>query len=90
MEERLVNTSTTYDSENISIVLNSTVLNVSDDHITSDGQIGRMLTITVYPVIIIVGTFGNLVTFIVMQKGSLKHSLTCFYMAILALSDTSK
>ena len=89
MEEGLVNTSLTYD-ENISNALNSTVFNVSDDYITSDGQIGRMLTLIVYPVIIIVGTLGNLVTFIVMQKGSLKHSSTCFYMAILALTDTSK
>ena len=89
MEERLVNTSLKY-HENISNALNSTIFNVSDDYINDDGEIGRMLTLVVYPVIIIVGTFGNLVTFIVMQKGSLKHSSTCFYMAILALSDTSK
>ena len=53
-------------------------------------EIGRLITIVSYPVIIIIGTMGNILTFIVMQKGSLKESSTCFYMAVLALSDTSK
>ena len=53
-------------------------------------QISRFLVITSFPVIIAVGTFGNLLTFIVMQRGSLKHSSTCFYMAMLALADTCK
>ena len=88
MEERLVNTSPTYDSENISIALNGTILNASYDY--DDGEIGRMLTLILYPVIVIAGTVGNLVTFIVMRRGSLKHSSTCFYMAMLVLSDTSK
>ena len=70
--------------------LNSTILNVSDNHIKTEGEIDRMATLILYPVIAIAGTVGNLVTFIVMQRGSLKHSSTCFYMRILALSDTSK
>ena len=53
-------------------------------------QISRLLVITSFPAIIAVGTFGNLLTFIVMQRGSLKHSSTCFYMAMLALADTCK
>ena len=42
------------------------------------------------PIIISFGTIGNILTFFVMQRGSLKHSSTCFYMSILALADTGK
>ena len=38
----------------------------------------------------VVGGFGNILTFIVMQRGSLKDVSTCFYMSILALADTGK
>ena len=38
----------------------------------------------------IFGGFGNMLTFIVMQRGSLKEVSTCFYMSILALADTGK
>ena len=53
-------------------------------------HISRLLVITSFPVIIVFGTFGNVLTFIVMQRGSLKHSSTCFYMAMLAVADTCK
>ena len=57
----------------------------------NDGeQIGRLITLVCYPIIILVGTVGNILTFFMMQRGSLKESSTCFYMAVLALSDTSK
>ena len=56
----------------------------------NEEEIGRLITLVCYPIIILVGTIGNILTFIVMQRGSLKHSSTCFYMAVLALSDTSK
>ena len=55
-----------------------------------DRYISKILILSTFPVILIFGTIGNLLTFIVMQRGSLKHSSTCFYMAILALADTSK
>ena len=42
------------------------------------------------PPIIVLGTFGNLLTFITMQRGSLKEQSTCFYMAILGLADTGR
>ena len=38
----------------------------------------------------IFGGFGNILTFIVMQRGSLKEVSTCFYMSMLALADTGK
>ena len=50
----------------------------------------RMARIIITSSIIGFGTIGNLLIFIVMQRGSLKHSSTCFYMAILALVDTGK
>ena len=36
------------------------------------------------------GGFGNILTFIVMQRGSLKEVSTCFYISMLALADTGK
>ena len=38
----------------------------------------------------VVGGFGNILTFIVMQKASLKEVSTCFYMSMLALADRGK
>ena len=38
----------------------------------------------------IIGGFGNILTFIVMRRGSLKEVSTCFYMSVLALADTGK
>ena len=56
---------------------------------TLDEKAGLIVSIT-FLVIFIVGTIGNVLTFIVMQRGSLKHSSTCFYMAMLAVVDTCK
>ena len=84
MAEGFVNLLTTHNnSENNSIEFNSSIPNPTEDY-------GRLIVRIFYPVIIIFGTLGNLVTFIVMQRGSLKHSSTCFYMAVLALNDTGK
>ena len=52
--------------------------------------ISKILILSTFPLILIFGTIGNVLTFVVMQRGTLKHSSTCFYMAILALADTSK
>ena len=38
----------------------------------------------------VLGAFGNIMSFIVMQSGALKEVSTCFYMSILALADTGK
>ena len=50
----------------------------------------KILTALTFPAIILFGTIGNLLTFYVMLRGSLKQSSTCFYMAMLALADTGK
>ena len=62
----------------------------SDDGMTRLWEIQFMVFRVTYIIIIIGGTFGNILTFIVMQKGSLKEVSTCFYMSILALVDTGK
>ena len=53
-------------------------------------EIAKIVVLSTFPVIFVMGTLGNLLTFIVMQRGSLKHSSTCFYMAMLAVADTCK
>ena len=48
----------------------------------------RLMQVYIRPIIIVGGTVGNLLTFCVMRRGSMKKVSTCFYMAILALADT--
>ena len=54
----------------------------------SDREIARLLQICIRPILIILGTYGNTVSFYIMQRGSLKEVSTCFYMAMLAIADT--
>ena len=62
------------------------------DSNTRDHLLGirNMIWFIAYPILIIFGTFGNLLVFVVMRRGSLKHVSACFYMSILALADTGK
>ena len=53
-------------------------------------EIRDMVWFIAYPILIIFGTFGNLLVFVVMRRGSLKHVSTCFYMSILGLADTGE
>ena len=53
-------------------------------------QASKTVVLATFLVILVVGTVGNLLSFIVMQRGSLKKSSTCFYMAMLAVADSSK
>ena len=41
-------------------------------------------------IILVFGSIGNILTFIIMRKGSMKDVSTCFYMSILALADFGK
>ena len=63
---------------------------IDDEYYIPQLEAARLLVLITFPVIFIIGTIGNVLTFIVMQRGSLKHSSTCFYMAMLAVADTSK
>ena len=53
-------------------------------------EISRLMQVYGRPPIIILGTLGNVLAFIVMQRGLMRHVSTCFYMAILALADTGQ
>ena len=53
-------------------------------------EISRVIFIAALPIIIIFGSIGNILTFIIMRRGSMKDVSTCFYMSILALADTGE
>ena len=72
---------------NISSHMNKFNYTLTDN---SGWQTHHMVIIVTFPIIFMIGTIGNLLIFIVMHRGSLKHSSTCFYMAILALADICK
>ena len=50
----------------------------------------ELILIVSYIIIIIFGSIGNILTFIIMWRGSMKDVSTCFYMSILALADTGE
>ena len=54
----------------------------------TEEDFARMIVITMFPIIAILGTIGNVLSFIEMRQGYLLHSSTGFYMSILALADT--
>ena len=94
--EQLNNTTLDPSSINVSISHNaSSIFNESPNY---KGRVNfhnykettRLMQACIRPVLIIGGTVGNLMTFGVMRRGSMKKVSTCFYMAILALADTGK
>ena len=76
---------TTLDNVN----LNSSA-DTEDDWYGKEEKMAKIVILSTFPVILVIGTIGNLLTFIVMQRGSLKHLSTCFYMAMLAVADTCR
>ena len=53
-------------------------------------EIADMMFFITYPIIIIFGTIGNMLSFYIMRRGSLRDVSTCFYMSALAIADTGK
>ena len=53
-------------------------------------EITRLIQLITRPILIIVGSIGNGLTFYIMRRTSLKDVSSCFYMAVLALADTRK
>ena len=51
-------------------------------------EITRLIQLITRPILIIVGSVGNGLTFYIMRRTSLKNVSSCFYMAVLALADT--
>ena len=60
------------------------------EEVDDNEEIVRMIQVITRPPIIVLGTIGNLLAFVTMQRGSLKHMSTCFYMAVLGLADTGE
>ena len=59
-----------------------------DGNVDDAAEIARIIQIAVRPVLIVLGTVGNCLSFYVMRRGPLKKRSYCFYMAMLALADT--
>ena len=53
-------------------------------------EVERLIFVVTTPPLVVFGSFGNILTFIVMRTASLKDVSTCFYMSILALADTGE
>ena len=71
-------------------VFNLTTLSDIDGNGNTDNaaEIARIIQITLRPILIVLGTVGNCLSFYVMRRGPLKKRSYCFYMAMLALADT--
>ena len=75
---------------------NTSVLNPNESYETeirspgflSHKELARLLQVFIRPILIIMGTYGNALSFYIMRRGSLKEVSTCFYMAMLAIADT--
>ena len=82
----------TVDFRNITYLNQTNHLNnrisVEEEELSDDWEIPRLLNLSFKPVVVLFGTFGNVLSFIVMRRGSLKEVSTCFYMSMLAVADT--
>ena len=56
----------------------------------SKNEVARLLQVFMRPLLIILGTYGNAVSFYIMRRGSLKEVSTCSYKAMLAIADTGE
>ena len=69
---------------------NGTNFTITEEAVTDENNLEEIVNLMqVYgrPPIIFLGTLGNVLAFIVMRRGSMRHVSTCFYMTILALAD---
>ena len=61
---------------------------ITSSNALSKDEVARLLQVFIRPFLIVLGTYGNSVSFYIMRRGSLKDVSTCFYMAMLAIADT--
>ena len=81
------NTSTILNEYNNSTTGDS--INTGDTHVSDDNrEVARLIQVSMRPLLVILGTYGNALSFYIMRRGSLKKLSTCFYMAMLAIADT--
>ena len=76
------------DIENITTT--ETATTTTQNNQIDPAQIERWIYVGTQAVLIPLGSFGNILTIIVMRRGSLKDVSTCFYMSVLAAADTGK
>ena len=77
-----------YPTENIT-ESNETKYSVGENDNDSP-EVFRQVKAIGFGTLIILGTIGNGLTFVVMQRGSLRNVSTCFYMAMLAIANTGE
>ena len=86
-----VNISFIHSFEFLNSTIQITASTVSEDKIKwTREEIVRWIHVIVRPILIVIGTIGNCLSFYVMRRTSLKDVSSCFYMSVLALADTSK
>lgn len=51
-------------------------------------RISRYVGIYGYPLVTFLGTVGNVLSFLVMKRKSMRNNSTCFFMSVLAVADT--
>ena len=74
---------------NLFLHVQNTTTNYENFFEILEGQeTARMIEIIITPIILTVGSVGNIMSFIILRSGDLKKISTCFYMSILALIDT--
>ena len=54
----------------------------------TNAEIARLIHIIVRPILIVIGTIGNCLSFYIMRRTSLKDVSSCFYMSLLVVADT--
>ena len=74
----------------INFTINITSTSVEETYKWTDKEIARWINIIVRPILIVIGTTGNCLSFYIMRRTLLKKVSSCFYMSVLAVADTSK
>ena len=69
---------------NVTEYLNTT----EEEEVKSFVADGRIIRVAVFPILIVLGTIGNLLTILVMWKGTMIKSPIGLYMSVLAVADT--
>ena len=81
------NNSDTYRNENGN---NETLHLIKENNYDSQEEAYRKIRVATMGTLVILGTIGNGLTFVVMRLGSLRNVSTCFFMAMLAVADTGE
>ena len=81
-------TTMSYSAENTTSINDTNYFFGENDEDTD--EVLRQVKVIGFGSLIILGTIGNGLTFVVMRRGSLRNVSTCFYMAMLSVADTDE